>query len=372
MSGADSRASPQDLIAPAPSGARVLGACAQLFRTSLRRNRALASLVLPYVFACYALGWAVGGGAVVEIGGIAGQTGLMVALVLGVLAAGSFIRANASRRTGPLREAFWRDLEERWLANDRLLNFLVPTFLIVIFIATFGSFKRLIPYVVPFAWDETFMRWDRWLHGADPWLLLQPIFGTPALTAALNIPYVLWIPLVAGVFVWQGLDTTRPALRQQFLLAFVLNWIMIGTVLALIFSSAGPCYFGRVTGLPDPYVPLVEYLRGAAQQAAVWAPKMQDVLWLNHQANGAMPGSGISAMPSMHVAIAVLLALLGWRINRWIGITFSVFAVLIQIGSVHLAWHYAIDGYLAGIAAAAIWYAVGRALRRAGIADPAR
>jgi hypothetical protein len=63
---------------------------------------------------------------------------------------------------------------------------------------------------------------------------------------------------------------------------------------------------------------------------------------------------------------------LGWRINRWIGITFSVFAVLIQIGSVHLAWHYAIDGYLAGIAAAAIWYAVGRALRRAGIADPAR
>ena len=60
MGGADSRTSTPDLIVPAPSGARVLGALAKRLRESLHRNKVLAYLVLVYMVACYAVGWAVG------------------------------------------------------------------------------------------------------------------------------------------------------------------------------------------------------------------------------------------------------------------------------------------------------------------------
>jgi hypothetical protein len=43
-----------------------------------------------------------------------------------------------------------------------------------------------------------------------------------------------------------------------------------------------------------------------------------------------------------------------------------VFAAAIMIGSVHLGWHYAIDGYVGGLVATALWYATGRAISRYG------
>ena len=76
---------------------------------------------------------------------------------------------------------------------------------------------------------------------------------------------------------------------------------------------------------------------------------------------------GISAMPSMHVSIAFLFALVGWRIHRISGIIFSVFAFLIMVGCVHLGWHYAIDGYVAIACIWLIWWAVGCLLNRFGV-----
>jgi membrane-associated phospholipid phosphatase len=66
----------------------------------------------------------------------------------------------------------------------------------------------------------------------------------------------------------------------------------------------------------------------------------------------------------MHVASSVLLALLGWRLGRTVGIVLTVFAVLIQIGSVHLGWHYAIDGYIGALGAWLIWSFCGKLLQR--------
>jgi len=101
--------------------------------------------------------------------------------------------------------------------------------------------------------------------------------------------------------------------------------------------------------------------------ATVWALNVQEMLWESHMTGEYDFGSGISAMPSMHVSSAVLFALLGWRVHRWMGIALTAFAVLVMIGSVHLAWHYAIDGYLAAILTLLIWRAVGWWLDR----DPA-
>jgi hypothetical protein len=223
--------------------------------------------------------------------------------------------------------------------------------------------------VAPFAWDETFLRWDRWLHGGtDPWRLLQPLLGGTLPTAVIDALYYGWIPGMLLVFCWQIGTTKRAALRMRFLSSFLLCWIVIGTVLAMALSSAGPIYFGRITGLPDPYQPLLAHLHRVAGEVPLFVLSTQDMLWQAYQHRATTVGGGISAMPSMHVAIAVLMALFGWRLGRRAGILFTAFAVITMLGSVHLGWHYAVDGYLAGIVAALIWCAVGWAQRRAGAA----
>ena len=69
-------------------------------------------------------------------------------------------------------------------------------------------------------------------------------------------------------------------------------------------------------------------------------------------------------MPSMHVVTSLLIALVCWRINRPLGVAMVVFLVVILIGSVHLGYHYAIDGYAAIVITLAIWSGVGWLLRR--------
>jgi membrane-associated phospholipid phosphatase len=73
---------------------------------------------------------------------------------------------------------------------------------------------------------------------------------------------------------------------------------------------------------------------------------------------------GISAMPSMHVTIATLNALLCWRIDRRLGVAASAFAVLIFLGSIMLLWHYAVDGIAGVFIACLCWSAAGALVQR--------
>ena len=66
----------------------------------------------------------------------------------------------------------------------------------------------------------------------------------------------------------------------------------------------------------------------------------------------------------MHVTTAVLMAFYGFSLSRWIGWALSVFAAMIVLGSVHLAWHYAVDSYLAIILATLFWTLSRRLLSR--------
>jgi hypothetical protein len=151
-----------------------------------------------------------------------------------------------------------------------------------------------------------------------------------------------------------------------------MSWILLGTIGATLFSSVGPVYYGGVTAGPDPFAPLMEYLRSvdaAAPLTALWA---QDLLWQSYvNPAGARLGEGISAMPSMHVSIAVLTALIGFRVNRWVGWLYTAFALVIFLGSVHLAWHYALDGYVSLGGTLVIWWLAGRITMHAEIRRPA-
>jgi hypothetical protein len=73
-------------------------------------------------------------------------------------------------------------------------------------------------------------------------------------------------------------------------------------------------------------------------------------------------GAGISAMPSLHVGIAVFAVFVAFRQTprMWMRAIALAYATVIYVGSIHLGWHYALDGIVGGAGVALIWLACGR------------
>jgi hypothetical protein len=66
----------------------------------------------------------------------------------------------------------------------------------------------------------------------------------------------------------------------------------------------------------------------------------------------------------MHVSLAFLFFLAMRKVSRFAGLFFGLFTVIILIGSVHLAYHYAVDGYVSIVTTWLIWLASGPLARR--------
>ena len=252
------------------------------------------------------------------------------------------------------------DLGSRLRLSERLYSG-VPLILgLPIFMSVFSSWKVMNPDLQAFSWDPLFAEWDRLLHGGTaPWQWLQPILGRPWITSVIDFVYSGWLLLLYFVLTWQAFSIHDRTLRIQFFVTFFLIWSILGSLLATSFSSAGPCYFGRVTQLDDPFLPLMQYLHQASAQVPLWSLTVQDELWRYYSNRVLGFGGGISAMPSMHVSSSLLMTLVAWRVHRGLGWAFSLFLAMILIGSVHLGWHYAIDGYVSLIATLALWKLAG-------------
>jgi hypothetical protein len=251
------------------------------------------------------------------------------------------------------------------LTKDRIAQ-AVPVLLILpIVFTTFTNIKHLIPTVNPFSWDAYFAELDRVIHfGQQPYEFLQPLLGFPIATQAIYATYLFWMLFFYVVLFWQTFSVSNPFLRMQFLLTFVLSWMLIGSIGATVLSSAGPVYFERVVGQPGDFAPLMDYLNAVFVGQDSSLISVQEKLWLGYVTSENQRFGGISAMPSMHVTIVAIIAFLGWGHSKIAGILFTTFAFLILVGSVHLAWHYAVDGYFGIVAAWLLWTAVGFALRR--------
>ncbi len=251
------------------------------------------------------------------------------------------------------------------------LRIALPIVLVGMIGSAYTSMKGMIPLLQPFAFDVSFAGFDKALHfGVHPWQLTHAVFGSAAATMVINFVYNLWFLVSWGFLLWQIINLGQARKRMQFLLSFAMTWALLGSLGAVLMSSAGPVYYGYVTGLESPFAALMERLYAistdleAAGGAKIGALRVQEWLWSTYQSGATEVGGGISAMPSMHVAMAVLVALSGRHIGKFIGWALIIYAILIQIGSVHLGWHYAIDGYLSVILTIVIWKLAGAIVAR--------
>ena len=259
------------------------------------------------------------------------QLGVAFVHVRGLV--GSFaVAQDLEQRELGFTQLFVDDLELVFLSKDQGFQFFLPLFGLAGERPQLGF--QLVDLSVQHREDgDVFSR-----------VFLKPVLGLAPVTSVISYLYNLWLPLMYLILLWQIFSLRDGRLRQQYLISFLLAWALLGNALALLFSSAGPCFYGEVVAGADPYAPLMDYLRSAAGEGLKnWSLEAQAYLWTNYQSTGVAVGGGISAMPSLHVAVATLQALLGWRLSRRLGWLLTAYAGVILVGSVHLGWHYAIE-----------------------------
>ncbi len=266
----------------------------------------------------------------------------------------------------PEKPIHWMLKDVRDILTDkvRVPDAVISYFCIIAMAVTYSFLKNEIHTLNPNLWDNAFAQWDRAIHGGkDAWQLLWPVLGFPLVTSAINAAYHGWFLLNYAAVCLACLDRSDPTRSTVFLVAFVLCWFVGGNVIATYLSSVGPVYF-EPFGFGDTYLPQMDLLRETHLTSPVWALEVQQgLLDAYFTENGFR---GISAMPSMHVASSVVIAIYGFTYYRWLGWALTAFAGVILLGSVHLAWHYAIDGYVSIVLALIFWWVAKKLTARFG------
>jgi hypothetical protein len=242
-----------------------------------------------------------------------------------------------------------------------------------LFMAGFTAVKNLLNNVVPFTWDETFVEIGKQLHfGQHAWQWLD--IENPAVTRILESGYAFWGVLLVAVPFAVALRRPNCPARARFLISVILVFILLGNVTAGAFMSAGPFWFEVTGAKQNDYAGLFAYLTQVDPRGDFSAIAFQRYLWNAYMQGAPQIGTGISAFPSIHVAMATLYALFAWPLGRLPRIAAAIYLAAIMVGAVHLGWHYAVDCYAGALGAAMIYGAVGALQRlhtRLSMAEPA-
>ena len=242
-----------------------------------------------------------------------------------------------------------------------------------LFMAGFSSVKTLLPLMVDalgqprFFADPFLAVLDRALHlGVDPWVFTHAVTETLGWTDFVHdsaLLYGIWwgIPayFLPAIMVLLGDDGPK---QRRYIILFLFSWIVLGNVFAMVGLSGGPIYYDRIFGT-EVYAELVASLNAAGLETS-WFGRVQEGLWVAYSEKAQAVGSGISAFPSLHVAMITVTALYMGEKNRWLGaIGWVLFASTLFV-SVWIGYHYAIDGYFPAIAIVALNAALKRGFLR--------
>ncbi len=223
----------------------------------------------------------------------------------------------------------------------------------------FSFMKCSIPALLPFYADPALARFDLALHGGtDPWRIAHALIAPTTGTALLPFYLEVWSAIAVGFPIFIAvLDSDRDRIRR-FMTLYLIIWIGLGNILATLVSSAGPVFYDALLA-SDRFADLTGALQASGIRAS-FIGTVQAYLWMAYSTQQALFGSGISAFPSVHLAIATLGALYLWERSRWLAPVGVAFVAIIQFLSVYTGFHYAIDGYFSVLFVLVVWLGLRR------------
>jgi hypothetical protein len=227
------------------------------------------------------------------------------------------------------------------------------TLLVGVSSSLFMALKLAIPALIPFWLDRPVAATEAGLFGIEPYQLLDSLFGRA--TIVVDRVYGFWLPV--QLIVMFSLIIAPPSrAKARALTACAAAWFLLGNVAATLLSSAGPIFYDRTFG-GDRFGPLHQLL---ASRGADMALSTSDAMWSAQVSGHYGLVAGISAAPSMHIAISFWILLVARSLApKALPIAAAYFA-FIWIGSVQLGWHYITDGLLGVAGMAALWWLAGR------------
>ena len=163
--------------------------------------------------------------------------------------------------------------------------------------------------------------------------------------------YATWLPVQSLVLFLVILARPSPG-KSRALIAYIVAWFLLGVVAAVLLSSAGPLFYDRLFGGTD-FAPLGHTLRARGAWIAL---AESGRMWTSLASNRPSLVAGISAAPSIHVAISLWIYLNARKLAPRAALPAMLYFLLVWIGSVQLGWHYATDGLAGVIGMLAIWY----------------
>ena len=244
-----------------------------------------------------------------------------------------------------------------YLSPRNIISRLLPiTVSILAMNVAFSFFKRNITTFVPFSWDRAFADLDEILFfGTPPWELTHALFPGSMAAFLISVLYGVWFFLMFGVWLIEALRPANDPVRLRFFLSFLLITMIGGSLMATIFSSAGPCFYDDLIG-GDRFAPLMDTLRTYNFDHSLAPLRLQELLWATYIGTPGANLHSISAFPSFHILVVVLYCFLAAARGPVYLALMVIFTIAIFIGSIHLGWHYAVDGIASGFLAWGCWW----------------
>lgn len=274
-------------------------------------------------------------------------------------------RGQCAGRPRSARSLVGDFLLSRW-RYDRFFSIVMPFLCVVPLITSYTLFKTTYLASAGFWFGPILAGSERALLGTDAWRLSHDWLASPWASQALDLLYHGWfLPMILGVALCSFISPTS-VLGWRYLTSYLLLWSVQGSLIAYWMPAAGPSLHAFLSAAPTRFDALTARLAAQNQYlTAHGAPGLYSIEYQHQLAalfgsSEVAIGGGISAMPSLHNAMAVLFACAAWTIGPRLGAIATTYAMIIWIGSIHLGWHYALDGVVAGVLTIVTWHAVGR------------
>lgn len=225
--------------------------------------------------------------------------------------------------------------------------------------AGFTILKNVMSFITPYFADPLIANVDRALHfGLDPWVIAHWM-GAYLPTNLMIYSYLtIWALPAFALPVIIALTDGDKVRMSRTLILYAVAWIFVGNILAFSGLSVGPVYFDRLLG-GDRFADLTTALVHSGVTASGLG-QTQAALWEIYSGQSALIGSGISAFPSVHVAIASVAAIYMSERSKYLIPLAATFLFFTLYLSIFTGYHYAVDGYVSIIVIFSLWWVLRR------------